>query len=102
VVVRGGQGSGVDGLAFSSDGETLASVSSDNTVRLWDAPERVARARIHPNVGELRSVAFAPDGKTFAVGTRYGLIKVWESTGREELATLRGHSADVCAVAVSP
>jgi WD40 repeat protein len=89
----------VNGLSFSPDTETLASASSDNTVKLWDAPERKLKATLKPNAAELRSVAFSGNGKFLAAGTRYGKVQVWDAIGMNEIATLSGHAGDVWAVA---
>ena len=56
----------VNSVAFSPDGGTIASGSSDNTIRLWNA---VTGAQVHTLKGhttEVDSVAFSPDGGTIA------------------------------------
>src|SRR5260370_13082257 len=54
---------GIQGLAFSPNGRSLASASSDSSVRLWD-PETVAAIKTPPmhHVGPATGVAFSPDG----------------------------------------
>jgi WD40 repeat protein len=94
-----GHKSWVNSLAFAPDTETLASASSDNTVQLWDAPERKHKATLRPNAAELRSIAFSPDGRFLAAGTRYGLVQVWDAMDLNEKATLRGSAGDVWAIA---
>ena len=78
----------VNSVAFSRDGHTLASGSSDGTVRLWDIADPARpRALGQPLIGGPReiaagaaagvtSVAFSPDGHTLASGDN-GTVELW-------------------------
>ena len=70
-----GHTSGVSSVAFSPDGETLASGSQDGTVRFWDAQ---TGENIKTLTGYSVSVAFSPDGETLASGSTDGTILLWE------------------------
>jgi WD40 repeat protein len=55
------------GVAFSPDGQLLASVSSDRTAKIWDWRKgTLLKSLDFP--GEASSVSFSPDGQTLAVG----------------------------------
>src|SRR5262249_35458716 len=56
----------VTALAFSPNGEQLATASWDKTVRLWDVITGQERATLRGHAGVVDAVAFAPDGKTLA------------------------------------
>ena len=58
------------GVAFSSDGRTLATVDRKGTVRLWDG----ATARRAGTPSQERSVAFSPDGETLVLGGEDGML----------------------------
>jgi WD40 repeat protein len=66
----------VAGLCFSPDGRTLATVSTDQIVRLWDVESRTQRASLKSPLGHTSSVAIAPCGKSIAVGGTDAVI-IW-------------------------
>ena len=56
-------------MAFSPDGLRLASASSDNTVRLWDASSGVELRSFRGHENSVLSVAFSPDDQRLASGS---------------------------------
>jgi WD40 repeat protein len=94
-------------VAFSGDGKTLATGSSDGTVKLWDARSGKLKATL-PGGGEVFAVAISRDGKTLAFGggdlldrARSGTVTLWDVALSKPRATLRGHTAAVLALAFS-
>ncbi|MGB4267669.1 MAG: PDZ domain-containing protein, partial [Spirochaetota bacterium] len=89
-------------VAFSPNGELLASGSLDNTVKLWNIIDKTCIATLKGHEKDVKSVAFSPDGKLLASGSRDKTIKLWNVAGKTCIATLAGHEEEVYSVAFSP
>jgi serine/threonine protein kinase len=86
-------------VAFSPNGLTLASVSHDNTIQLWDVTAGKALNTIPDHAD---AVAFSLDGRYMATGEWDKAVKLWDVAGDKVITTLKGHTGDVQAVAFSP
>ncbi|MFM6621008.1 MAG: WD40 repeat domain-containing protein, partial [Dolichospermum sp.] len=64
-------------LAYSPDGQTLASGSDDNTIKLWNARTGNLLQTLTGHSSSVRSVAYSPDGQTLANGSYENTIKIW-------------------------
>lgn len=69
----------VSSLAFSQDGKTLASVSSES-VELWSVESGSHITSLKRQTSKVQSVAFASDGTTLASGGDDGMIRIWKVT----------------------
>jgi WD40 repeat protein len=75
-------------LAFSPDGKTLVSGSSDQEIKVWDVASGREKYVIAGDSGSVTSVAFSRDGKNLASGSRDKTVKIWRVTDGVRLATL--------------
>ena len=105
------------GIAFSPNGEILASGSGDGTIRLWDAKTAAStsffyrlsrtffahhKATLKGHTYHVLSVVFSPDGQTIASGSSDKTVRLWDLRRRKLKATLEGHVDRVGALAFSP
>jgi WD40 repeat protein/DNA-binding SARP family transcriptional activator/energy-coupling factor transporter ATP-binding protein EcfA2 len=95
----------VTSVAYSPDGQTVASGSNDNRILLWDVA--TGRTRGKPLSGHEDNVLhldFSLDGKILASASADKTIQLWDVTSGLPLFNkpLRGHSEAVNSVAFSP
>ena len=89
-------------VAFSPDGQTLASGSADGTIILWDTTTGQYKQTLTGHKRAVYSIAFSSDGKTLASGSWDKTIILWDTTTGKYIHILAGHEKVVYSVAFSP
>ena len=89
-------------IAWSPDGTMLASPSSDQTVRVWNAETGSLVRILAEDKGVIYCVAWSPDGNVIASGHEDGTIILWEVNTGDVIAILDGHTDWVNVVAWHP
>ncbi|WP_008316933.1 WD40 repeat domain-containing protein [Leptolyngbya sp. PCC 6406] len=69
-------------VAFSPDGETIASGEADGKVRLWNRSGQPIGEPFLGHQFEVSSVAFSPDGETIVSGGKDGTVRLWNRSGQ--------------------
>jgi WD40 repeat protein len=88
-------------VAFSPNGETLATASGDGTIRQWDVNTGELLTEL---VGQqwIESMAFSPDGETIASGGLGRMIELWDMATETQLRSLGPYSRSIYTLAFSP
>jgi WD40 repeat protein/serine/threonine protein kinase len=93
---------GVRALAWSPQGDRLASGGPDGLVKLWDPMRGIELARMPGRQYWVMGLAWSPDGTRLASAHADRLVMVWEVETGRKLWTMRGHNDFVDAVSWSP
>jgi len=102
-------GEGISCLAFSPDGQTLASLGYDRIrnekvtlVKTWNLSTGKQLSSPYRLDSSYNSVAFSSDGQLLASGSRRGKIQIRNLSEKKPFRRLLGHSDGVSCVAFSP
>jgi WD40 repeat protein len=89
-------------VAWSPDGQYIASGSNDHTVQVWHAGTGRTIATYRGHYSWVYALAWSPDGKFIASAGRDKRVRLWDASSGTHLHSYRGHSSVVRAVAWSP
>ncbi|MGF1480718.1 MAG: NB-ARC domain-containing protein [Cyanophyceae cyanobacterium] len=89
-------------VAFSPDGNLLATGDGKGDVQLWQVASAQPLLTLPGHANWVQSVVFSPDGTLLASGSDDKTIRLWEVPRGQLRQTLRGHTNSVRAIAFSP
>lgn len=92
----------VKSVAFSPDGNFIASGSSDKTIIIWGSSTGKSTRTLFGHDGGVWSVAYSPDGKTVASGSTDKTIKLWDVATGKNIKTYTGSESSIFTIAFSP
>ncbi|KIO27397.1 hypothetical protein M407DRAFT_73241, partial [Tulasnella calospora MUT 4182] len=95
----------VTSVAFSPDGQVLASTFQNKTIQLWDTQTGMLAVGepLKGHIDWIKTVCFSPDGKILASGSDDKTIRLWNTqTGAAVDQPLTGHTNFVTSVCFSP
>jgi WD40 repeat protein/DNA-binding SARP family transcriptional activator len=86
----------VTALAFSPDGQRLATGSLEGSLKLWEARTGRQLESLTGNLGQILDLAFSPDGASLATSSSDGTLRLWDvRTGRQKLTLAGGVAGEV-------
>jgi len=94
--------SSVLSVAFSSDGQRVATGDASGNVSLWQVSDGKLSTIYRGHTDWVWSVAFSPDGTRLASGGEDQTIRLWDMNTHQCLHVLEGHVNWVWSVAFSP
>lgn len=80
-------------LAFSPDGQSVASGASDGRCVVWNMKSGEVVYTIETKSEAVMAVAFSPDGKLLATGDKTNHLKLWDSNSGKLKQSLEGHTS---------
>jgi WD40 repeat protein len=89
-------------VAFSPDGQLIATASSDNTARLWEGKTGEEMAVLQGHTMAVRHVEFSPDSEWVVTASDDWTARVWRPLNGASRSVFQGHTSNVVHAGFSP
>ena len=97
-----GHGQPLLALAFSPDGQILATTAKDKTIKLWNLADQTEITTLTGHKLAANAVVFSRDGTILASAGANKTIKLWDLANQTEITSFGGHKLAINALAYSP
>jgi hypothetical protein len=81
----------VTSVAFSADGQRLASGGWDETVKFWEVPSGEKVSTVASKIKAVEALTFSRDGHLLAAENANYVVTIWDGTTGQEIRTLPGN-----------
>ncbi|MGH7255934.1 MAG: WD40 repeat domain-containing protein, partial [Nitrospirales bacterium] len=98
-----GHSHGVWAVAYSPDGQTLASGGVDRHLRIWDIETGRLLRSLRGHTLDIRALLYTPDGQTLISGSNDRTIRMWNAkTGEPTKLLFTRYDHNVVSLSLSP
>ncbi|HWN10187.1 MAG TPA: WD40 repeat domain-containing protein [Pyrinomonadaceae bacterium] len=91
----------VTAIAFSPEGQKLATGASDRMISIWNLQTGLAQSSFRKHESSINALAFSHDGQLLASGGDDRTIVLWEVAAGKSKRTFKGHDQTVTSLAFS-
>jgi WD40 repeat protein/transcriptional regulator with XRE-family HTH domain len=88
-------------IAFSPDGQWLASASLDSTLRLWSVPDRQPIHVLEGHTHDVYGLAISANSQLLVSTGKDYTVRLWNLQGGQNLKTLRGYIGGIHSLSLS-
>ncbi|KAK3816668.1 MAG: WD40-repeat-containing domain protein [Benniella sp.] len=96
-----GHDSNILSIAYSPQGDQIASSSDDKTIKIWDVESGECRIIWIGHTRYVSEVIYSPKGTQIA-SRSYEIVRIWDVEKKSCLHTMKGHEGWVLMIAYSP
>ncbi|NEQ77394.1 MAG: hypothetical protein F6K23_32915 [Okeania sp. SIO2C9] len=87
---------GIEAIAFSEDGQTIAhAMKGESKILVWDVETWKVRYTLEKHSQAIKAIAISPDGKILASSSEDGNINLWDLGTGKLLRSIKGDGAIV-------
>ncbi|RQH18901.1 S-layer homology domain-containing protein [Okeania hirsuta] len=87
---------GIEAIAFSEDGQTIAhAMKGESKILVWDVESWKVRYTLEKHSQAIKAIAISPDGKILASSSEDGNINLWDLGTGKLLRSIKGDGAIV-------
>jgi WD40 repeat protein len=100
--VFGNHPSGIVDIAFSPNGQSVATAAEDGSVKIWKQATAAELRQLQGHSGPVNRILYSPDGVYLASAGADKIVQIWDSVAGRSLAKMEGHTGAVTCLDFSP